>query len=411
VSISPDSSHPDRSLFLDFGSSASTLIGGPYGVHQYLFIADFSGKVISWFKCPEGENSWDFPKWSTHERYAVATARNAADESKTIYSIDFLQGSYTKIVAGISLEHPYLWIGEIPAASNELDVDSLGLYDDPMTYQYQNETTMKMELFWRNYADLELAFCGSSQMSNGIDCSRFTGYRVLNMGYAAGGILGLTAVVRQYILPNCPQIKLIGFSSSLFWLNEKNGDVSWNAGIAQSKGYNYDLHHNFWKFGKPQGFDALITQATHYYSSQEKCGLCDVPCQGWGGDTPYANIATWTLNSPNVENNFDTLQALISQLSALKIHFLVVNFPESPAYKNTLEYDMSGISRSTGDSIMQKFKSFEHGNPYYHFYDAYNDGNHDYADSEAANWDHVCPKGAKKLSTRLDSLIHTFLTP
>jgi uncharacterized protein (TIGR02171 family) len=412
VSISPDSSHSDRCLFLDFGGSGSTLIGSAYGVHQYLFIADFSGKVISWFKYPGGENSWDFPKWSTHERFAVATARNAADESKSIYSIDFLQNTCNKIAAGVSLEHPYLWIGEIPASSNELDVDSLGLYDDPLTYQFQNETTMKMELFWKNYPDIELVFLGSSQMSNGIDCSQFTGFRVLNMGYAAGGILGLTTMVRQYILPNCPKIKLIGFSASPFWLNEKNGDVSWNAGIAQSKGYNYDLHHNFWKFGKPQGFDAMIAQATHYYSSQEKCGLCDVPCQGWGGDTPsMGNNPTWSLSSQEVKNNFDTLQSFINEICALHIQFLVINFPESPAYKNTPKYSISGLSWQTGDSIMQKFKSFEQGNPSYHFYDAYNDGNHDYADSEAANWDHLCPKGAKKLSIRLDSLIHTFLAP
>jgi uncharacterized protein (TIGR02171 family) len=412
VSICPDSSHTDRCLFLDFGSSGSTLIGGPYDVHQYLFIADFSGNVISWFKYPDGENSWDFPKWSTHEGFAVATARDAADESRTIYCIDFLQGSYTKLAAGVSLEQPYLWIGEIPASSGELDVDSLGLYDDPMTYQFQNETTGKMELFWRNYPDLQIVFLGNSQMANGIDCSQFTGYKVLNMGYAAGGILGLTTIVRQYILPNCPRIKLIGYNATTYWLNDNGGDVSWAPGIAQSKGFNYDLHHNFWKLGKPQGFDALITQATHYFPPEEKCGLANVPCQGWGADVPsIANTATWTLASQNVICSFDTLQTLINQLSSLNIHFLVVNFPESPAYRNTSEYNISGLSWSTGEAVMEKFGTFEQGNPFYHFYDAYSNGNHDYADSEACNVNHLCPKGARKLSIRIDSLINTFLTP
>jgi uncharacterized protein (TIGR02171 family) len=413
VSLSPDSDHTDRCLFLDFGSTYSTLIGGAYGVHQYLFTAGFDGRVVSWYKYPEGEKSWDFPKWSTNKWFAVATARNAADESHAIYCIDFLQNSYNKLVSGVSLEHPYLWVGEIPISSNELDADSLGMYNRPLGYIFQIETAMKMELFWKHYHDIDCAFLGSSQTEAGIDCSQFTGFKVLNMGFAAGGVKSLTAIFRNYILPNCPQIRLIGFSATPYWLNETEGDVCWTPGMAQSKGYLYDLHHNFWKSGKPQGFDSLITHATNYWGPQEVCGLDPAACQGWGGDTPpVAPQVSWSFSSPGVLKNFDSLQAFINELSALKIHFLVVNFPESPAYKNTAFYDIYGIPRATGDSIMQKFKSFEQGNPYYHFYDAYNDGNHDYADSDAQNSNHLCPQtGAVKLSRRLDSLIHTFLTP
>ncbi len=411
VSISPDTDQTDRCLFLDFGSTASTLVGGPYGVHQYLFIANSLGWVISWFKYPDGESSWDFPKWSTNKWFAVAAARNAADESHAIYCVDFLKNAYAKIVSGVSLEHPYLWVGEIPILSNDLDADSLGMYNIPLGHPQQVICAMRMELFWKNYHDIDLVFIGSSQVSNGIDCSRFTGFTVLNMGMASTGLTSLTTIVRDYVLPNCPQIKLIGYSATPYWLNEKGGDICWNPGIAQSKGYLYDLHHDFWRSGKPQGFDALIRQATNYWGPQELCGLEPAQCSGWGGDTPYVSVpVTWSFSSPEVRNNFDTLQALIDELAALKIHFLVINFPESPAYKNTPYYDIQGIPWKTGDSIMQKFKSFEQGNPYYHFYDAYNDGNHDYADSEALNWNHLCPQiGSKKLTVRIDSLIHTFL--
>ncbi len=411
VSVSPDSAHPDRCLFLDFGSSSSTLVGGPYGVHQYLFIADFSGKVISWLKCPDNESSWDFPKWSPYEQFAVSVARNSSDESRSIYYIDFSKNTYRKIVAGVSLEHPYLWIGNIPPSAGGLDADSLGLYDDPHEYQFQNETAMKMEIFWKNYHDAQLFFLGSSQMANAIDCSRFTGFKAVNMGYAAGGMRGLWSLTHQYILPHCPQIRLIAFSVTPYWLCSDGADVSWNAGIVRSKGYQYDLHHNFWKFGKPAQFDGLITQASHYYAPQEVCGQAMVPCQNWGGDPNLANNQTWTLATPQVAQNFDTLQSFINDLSAQHIHFLVINFPESPAYKNTDKYSYSGLPWETGKAIMQKFASYETGNPYYHFYDAYKNGNHDYADSEALNWNHLCPNGAIKMSSRLDSLIHTFLFP
>jgi uncharacterized protein (TIGR02171 family) len=412
ASICPDSAHPDRCMFLDFGAPSSSLVGGSYGVHQYIFIADYSGNVVSWLKYPDEENAWDYPRWSNNGRFAAATARNATDESRSIYGIDLLSSGYRKIVSGISLEHPCLWVGNIPPASNELDIDSLGRYDDPLVYTYQIETAMKMELFWKNHHDAEGIFLGSSQTANGIDCSRFTGIKVLNMGYAAGGIEGLAAVVRDYVLPNCPRIKLIGFSATPYWLNEPNGDVSWNAGIAKSKGYLYDLHHNFWKLGKPQGFDTLMTRATHYFSNPETCGLVHDSCRNWGGDMPSAVYGcTWSLESQQVKKSFDSLEAVVSELNALKIAILVINFPESPGYKNTPSYSNSGLSWETGRAVMQKFKSFEQLYPYYHFYDAYNDGNHDYADSEATNVSHLCPAGAKKLSARLDSLIHTFMAP
>jgi uncharacterized protein (TIGR02171 family) len=412
VSICPDTSHNDRCMFLDFGSTNSTLTHCPYSAHQFIFVADFSGNVISWFKYPDGEDSWDFPKWSTQEQFAVACARNSSSESHAIYFLNLLQNQCQEIVSGIEIENPFLWINNISGISSELDVDSLGRYDDPPVYVFQDQTASKMELFWANYHDLEFVFLGSSQTTNGIDCSQFTGYRVLNMGYAAGGLLGLTTIVRQYILPNCPKIKVIGFSATPYWLNEINGDVSWNAGIAQSKGYTYDLHHNFWKPGKPPGFDSLIAPGYYGYYA---CGIADPagnPCQGWGGDTPPNEYNdTFTLNDQEVINNFDTLEAFISELNALHIQFLVINFPESPAYKNTSFYSASGLSWQTGEAVMQKFKSFEQAYQYYHFYDAYNNGNHDYADSEAFNASHLCSKGAAKLSHRLDSLINTFLTP
>jgi hypothetical protein len=48
---------------------------------------------------------------------------------------------------------------------------------------------------------------------------------------------------------------------------------------------------------------------------------------------------------------------------------------------------------------------------YFHFYDANGEGNHDYADSEAVDFDHLFPAGARKLSVRLDSVVQAILDP
>jgi hypothetical protein len=54
-------------------------------------------------------------------------------------------------------------------------------------------------------------------------------------------------------------------------------------------------------------------------------------------------------------------------------------------------------------------RRLESTNPYFHFYDANCDGNHDYGDAEAYDPNHLSEFGVTKLSTRLDSIISTIL--
>jgi hypothetical protein len=75
ASICPDSQYNDRCLFLDFGCPppmVSSLTGTSYGIHEYLFIEEYSGSVLSWYHCPAEEASWDYPEWSTSGKFAVA---------------------------------------------------------------------------------------------------------------------------------------------------------------------------------------------------------------------------------------------------------------------------------------------------------------------------------------------------
>jgi hypothetical protein len=84
--------------------------------------------------------------------------------------------------------------------------------------------------------------------------------------------------------------------------------------------------------------------------------------------------------------------------------------PESPSYASTGFYGHNGPSRETGKAIVSQLKTLQDSFPgFFHFYDANLEGAHDYADSEAADFDHLCPLGARKLSVRLDSLVHAIL--
>jgi hypothetical protein len=51
----------------------------------------------------------------------------------------------------------------------------------------------------------------------------------------------------------------------------------------------------------------------------------------------------------------------------------------------------------------------EKTNPYFHFYNANLNGNHDYTGEEAQDGNHLCPPGAQKLTARVDSLIQSLV--
>jgi uncharacterized protein (TIGR02171 family) len=418
VSISPDTAHPDRCLFLDFGSSSkSTLVQSSYGIHQYLFISEFSGKTLSWYDCPPGETSWDYPEWSTVPQFAIASCRSGSDDAHAVYIINLETGVSEKAVQGTELDYPYLWVVETAPFPQDLSMDSLGAYNIPLLNSWQNDFSWKMLLFWEMHQDLQIAFVGSSQVIGGIDCRQIHNFTGLNMGFAGAEITSSTNIIHDYILPQCPKIKLIGMSATPYWLGDPGGDGSniWNGAIALSTGYAYDKNHNFWRDGLPNQFENLIVQILgpqFSYLDSMPFGLVIQDCNGWGGAVPdLGGRIDWITSDQNYIDNFNTIAQLAAELATLKIHFLMINFPESPAYKNTDHYGRDGPSWATGKAVMQQFESLENGNPYFHFYDAYLDGNHDYTDEDASNWNHLCSVGAAKLSARLDSLIQTILSP
>jgi uncharacterized protein (TIGR02171 family) len=418
VSISPDTAHPDRCLFLDFGSSSkSTLMQSSYGIHQYLFISEFSGKTVSWYDCPPGETSWDFPEWSTAPQLAVASCRSGSDDAHAVYIINLETGISVKTVQGTELDHPYLWVGEIAAFPQDLSMDSLGAYNIPLLNSWQNDFSWKMLLFWKMHRTLQIAFVGSSQVIAGIDCRQIHNFTSLNMGFAAAEITSCANIIHDYIVPQCPNIKLIAMSATPYWLGDPGGDGSniWNGAIALSTGYAYDKNHNFWRSGLPDQFENSIVQILgpqFSFLDSMPLGFYIEDCNGWGGAVPnMGGRIDWTINDKNYIDNFNTIAQLATELATLKIHLLMINFPESPAFKNTDHYESSGPSWETGKAVMLQFQSLKNGNPYFHFYDAYLDGNHDYTDADASNSNHLCSVGAAKLSARLDSLIQTILMP
>ncbi len=419
VSMTPDPLHPDRCMFLDFGcrNQTSTLTQSEYGVHEYLFISEFSGKTLAWYRCPAGEVSWDYPEWSNKARFAVASARNARGDAHAIYAVNLETAATVHLLEGTELDHPCLWVDGLrdSTVSGSLPVDSLGVYYDPFISANQVAFSYKMHLFWKSRRDLDVVFVGSSQVQSGIDCTQLTGLSALNMGYAAVGLRTCAHIIRNYLLPSCPGLKVIGMSSAISWLGNAggDGDDTWTEAITQSKGYRYDFNHDFWRDSLPLHFDDQMKQAQFFNCSNcDTFGLIVDYCENWGENPPDlggGDYWDWPITDSNYVRNFDTLVGLIKDLAQRDIHLLMINFPESPAYKKTDHYARLGPSWATGKAVVQQLKALEKTYANFHFYDAYDDGNHDYTDADAGNWNHLCYIGAAKLTSRLNTVIHGFL--
>jgi uncharacterized protein (TIGR02171 family) len=409
VSISPDTGSNPRCLFLDFGyAGTSTVTGGSYGIHKYLFVSTMAGSVTMSIPCPSGEKSWDYPEWSNSPNFAIATGRNTMDQSHAIYFVNMENGDRLQAISGIELENPFLWTGI------SFCEDSLGRYDLPYLGIYQPEIAFKMHLFWKMCDQLEAVFLGTSLVYCGIDCSKITRLTTLNLGYTGCGIYATTQLVQNYILNHSPKIKLIGINIPFNLFSTQTGDaVRWELVPGTSNGFLYDQNHGFWKGNNSSYLLDSIRKSPYpnlFPSGWDSLGHLHTSCDGWGGPNPGIDGPVgWTTSDPNYLRNLSMFSAFIDTLSAHRIHLLAVNFPENPAYKNTIAYSRGGPTWDVAHQVMDTLRKLEAQKPYFHIYDAYLDGNHDYTDQDAHNTNHLCSVGAEKLSVRVDSVIRNIL--
>jgi len=413
VSMSPDTGQGCRMLFLDFGyppPSKSTLTGGSYGVHEYLFVCNDSGLVTRWYESPAAEASWDNPQWSNAAGLAVSCARDGADRAHAVYAMNLHDSAYLKMVEGVELAHPCLWKDPCELInSDSLDLDSLGMYDDPHTMEIQSHFAARMLAFWRHYKEMEIVFLGSSHTGFAVNPIYFSLPHVFNMAYSGGDFPSTKTMSIDYVLNYCPSIRLIGMDLIPGFLIETQMNFQWDK-ISSNKGYHYDQNHSFWKKGLPANFLDLMQQAPFPAITFDTLGSYRGGCWGWGGTAPDVDGGVWwSIDHERCQTNIRLIKDFVTILAQRNIHFLMYVTPESPWYRNTTGYGKYGASRQAGDDVVRYFTALQDSLPFFHFYDANLGGNHDYADSEANDIDHLCLVGGKKFSSRLDSVVRSIL--
>jgi len=415
VSISPDLQYPSRCLFLDFGySKASSLINRSYGPHEFIFMADWSGRTLRWYHCPSGEGSWDYSQWSSVPNCAVSASRDIGDNAHAIWFINLTDSLYLHVVNGTELRYPALWVSAsafVPADS--LNPDSLGKYNVPFLAPTQNEFCFRMRGFWNKHDSMRVVFLGTSHATFSVDPRFFTktGGLVCNMATETGTIWKSIEMLRGYILSQCPSVKLIGFEiiPGLVQVPENN---NWDTGILESKGFHYDKDHHFWFQRQPSNFLSVLNSIPLPVVSQffDTLGLLDTISHGWGGSNPdLLSTNKGDTNNLDLRKNLSTFDSLAQNCAALGIHVLFFITPESPFYKNLGYIGRYGPDLITGNWIINHFIELSRVNHMINVYDANMSGNHDYGDEDALDQDHLCGHGAQKFSTRVDSLVHAII--
>ena len=136
-SISPDTGGNPQCMFLDFGSSApSTVTKCSYGIHQYIFISSIVDSITNFMRCPNGEDSWEYPKWSNQVQFAVACGANSSGQSHSVYVVDLKNRASFQILTGTEIEQPFMWMATALQNPFTFALDSLAQYNDPPSNDY-----------------------------------------------------------------------------------------------------------------------------------------------------------------------------------------------------------------------------------------------------------------------------------
>ena len=402
-----------RTLFLDFGGkTGKSFVGKNYGTHERLLVLDSTGKLIQSVAASAGY-SFDHSEWGIgYKNLAVASLVNANGSHKKIVLINLSDSSIVDLAEGDELWHPCLWINssDVTGFDSMLDLDSAGVYLTESHELEQAYFRIKLELYWKYLDSIKVFLAGSSRMELGMDPDLYPKQGMFNMGVYGIDPARDFYFIKNYALNHSEKLKVIAVSIDLdYWrCREDHLGLVLSAGV----GYAYDANHSFWKDGLPNGFVDAVENAfpadakVNQFSSR---GGVEYPSRGWTADAVDVLLdSVFTDKEMScLDSRIDDLMNIVKMASKQKIYVIGIIFPQAPQYKETGAFGLYGLQRSVAKKKIAYLDSLAKSNQYFIFMDENKMGNHDYTDAMAQNRDHLSFEGAKKMTTRLDSVLKT----
>ena len=407
VSLSKDRSK--RTLFLDFGAGPGRkFVGESYGMHERLFVADSTGKLIQSVAAPAGY-SFDHTEWGQGgENLVVASLSNLDGAHKKIVLVDMSDSSVVELVEGDELWHPSFWVKGKSDADRDvlLDLDSAGMYFD---YNPANllqgssvELAMRMQMFWKNYRNIECVTLGSSMLLDAVIDTSITAFKTLNMGVTLADLFLFKYIASRYILRYAEKIKVLVVELSPGFLFRQENDYFYYVRLF-SPGLIYDEHH---LSHETKDVVAALSQEYSYPRSLFAQNYMDdsflLPSVSWGDTYVDADVSKMPYNSVKLRRNREMLDSLRAETERRGVKLILAITPQNPDFAKTESFGSFGPKMEVAKKIVSALEKSG-----YYIFDENKFGEHDYSSEMAYNSNHLSYLGARQFTARLDSLLKT----
>lgn len=416
VSLSRDGTK--RTLFLDFGGSVGrSFVGTDYKVHEEILIVDSTGNMIQTVPTMAGYR-FDHTEWAggvlkdSASNLIVASLTNVNEAHEFIVLVDLNDNSIHTLVQGGDLWHPSLWVRQENSSHLKptLDKDSAGVYfkydaSNPLIFS-SVELAIHMKEFWRYSDEVEAVALGSSMILDAVVEPSVTSYFTLNMGVSLSDVHLAEYLLKNYILPYAPKLKVIvvELSPGLLFRNfEEN--TGWL--IEHSPGLQYDQNH-LSNETKREIADFSLDQENprDLFSQQYLKNTFLLPPGGWQVPNIAVDISNMSADLLNVQESLNAFRSIKQMADSCGIALVAAITPRNPAYKETEAFDIFGPKWDVAHELIQAVADMG-----ILIFDENKDGLHDYTEEMAANEYHVSYLGAAQFTERLDSLLKTLPIP
>lgn len=412
ASLAKDGSN--RTLFLDFGGSKGRKFSGEnYGVHEQLLIVDETGKIIQMVPAPKGY-AFDHSEWvggilgDSASSLVVATLNNSDGVHGQIVLVNLSDSSVVPLVDGGELWHPSLWIQQENSTHPKpsVDLDSAGVYfkNDPTNpFSFSSvELGMHLQTFWKICDQVEVATLGSSMLLDAVIADSIKSYKTINMGVTLADVYMFEHLVKNYILPYAPQIKVlvVELSPGLMY---RNYESMFQYVVNFSPGLVYDIGHLSEKTKMEIANNSAYQEyPKDLFSQQYIEGTFQLPSGNWSVPAVSVDISSITFESPRLQNSLKVFESIKNMADSHGVKLVAAITPRNPAYASSPAFDLFGPSWDVAHQVIDAVKEMD-----VLVFDENKDGNHDYPDAMAFNTNHVSYLGAQQFSARLDSLLRT----
>ena len=417
ASLSKDGSN--RTAFLDFASATGRkFVGEDYDVHERLLVVDSTGKLVKSVAAPSGytfdHTEWAIGHTSTTPNLLVATLVNSMGVHEKIALIDLASGKVTEILKGEEIWHPSVWVKSTSVIDEDagLSPDSAGVYFVDQGSATAAGLRTPMELIWKHRDTADLVVLGSSRSQAGIIPGQITNAFAINLSNVPNSLFISDYLLENYILLHVKKVKYLVLSLDIdmwFKVYDNDYDNFFYKEYRNYPGYVYDEDHDYWSDGYPDGLFEMTERAPEADDKQymPSRGYVDAECVDWAEPTTDYDINWYSQNEALLNGNMQRLLTMIENSAEKGVTVIGIIFPQNPKYRDTESFGRYGLRHVEAENAIKVLEDLQEQFPNFILMDEHRMGKHDYGSDMAFNMDHLCTKGASRLTARLDSLLGT----